>query len=68
MQSSINSSNVSKLGVAWTVPITGKAGAFGNFSTNPVVVNGVAYFQDIGSGVYAVKMSTGKLLWHIQYH
>ena len=68
MQSSINSSNVSKLGVAWKVPITGKAGAFGNFSTNAVVVGGVAYFQDIDSGVYAVKMSTGKLLWHTQFH
>jgi outer membrane protein assembly factor BamB len=68
VQSSINSSNVSQLGVAWKVPITGKAYAFGNFSTNPVVVGGVAYAQDLASGVYAVKMSTGKVLWHTQPH
>ena len=68
VQSSINSSNVSKLGVAWTVPLTGKAGTFGNFAATPVVVNGVAYFQDLDSGVYAVNMKTGKLVWHTQYH
>jgi alcohol dehydrogenase (cytochrome c) len=68
VESSINSSNVSKLGVAWTVPITGKAGSFGNFAATPVVVDGVAYFQDLDSGVYAVKMSTGKLLWHTQFN
>ena len=68
VDSSIKSSNVSKLGVAWKVPLTGKGGPYGNFSTNPVIVNGVAYFQDISSGVYAVKMSTGKVLWHTQYH
>ena len=38
--------------------------SFGNFAATPVVVDGVAYFQDLDSGVYAVKMSTGKLLWH----
>ena len=29
-----------------------------------MIVDGVAYFQDLDSGVWAVKMSTGKLLWH----
>jgi outer membrane protein assembly factor BamB len=66
--SSINSSNVNQLGVAWTVPLTSKAGIFGNFATTPIVVNGVAYFQDLDSGVYAVNMKTGKVLWHTQYH
>jgi outer membrane protein assembly factor BamB len=65
--SSINSSNVSKLGVAWKVPITGKVGiGFGSFAATPVIVGGVAYFQDLDSSVWAVKMSTGKLLWHTQ--
>ncbi len=66
--SSINSSNVSKLKMAWKVPITGKAGTFGNFATNAVVVGGIAYYQDLDSGVYAVNMKTGKLLWHTQLH
>ena len=32
------------------------------------MVNGVAYIQDISSSVYAVKVSTGKLLWHTPFH
>jgi outer membrane protein assembly factor BamB len=68
VQSSINSTNVAKLGVAWKVPISGKLGTFGNFATNAVVVNGVAYYQDLDSGVYAVNMKSGKLLWHTQLH
>jgi outer membrane protein assembly factor BamB len=68
VQSSINSSNVNQLGVAWTVPLEGSAGAFGNFASTPVVVNGVAYLQDLTSGVYAVNVKSGKLLWHTPYH
>jgi outer membrane protein assembly factor BamB len=68
VKSSINSSNASKLGIAWTVPITGKSGTFGNFSSTPVIVGGVAYFQDMNSGVWAIKMSNGKLLWHTKYN
>ena len=36
----INASNVSTLGVAWTVPITA-SGAFGGYSATPVVVDDV---------------------------
>jgi alcohol dehydrogenase (cytochrome c) len=68
VDSSINSSNVGQLGVAWTVPITGKAGTFGNFASTPVVVNGVAYYQDLDSNVYAVNMKTGKLVWNTKYN
>jgi outer membrane protein assembly factor BamB len=68
VMSSVNSSNVSKLGVAWTLPLTGKAGAFGNFAATPVTVDGIVYIQDLDSGVYAIKLSTGKLLWHTQMH
>jgi outer membrane protein assembly factor BamB len=68
VSSSISSSNVSKLGVAWKVALTGKTGEFGNFATTPVVVNGVAYFQDLDSDVYAVNMSTGKLVWRTPYN
>ena len=68
VNSTINSSNANQLGVAWKVPLTAKAGSFGNFATTPVVVNGVVYVQDLDSGVYAIKLSTGKVLWHTQYH
>ncbi len=68
VRSSINSSNVGHLGVAWAQPIVGGAAAFGNFATTPVVVNGVVYAQDLSSNVYAVNLKTGKLLWRKSYH
>jgi alcohol dehydrogenase (cytochrome c) len=70
--SSINSSDVSKLGVAWCVPIesTGQYGAAGytdGYATTPVVVNGVVYLQDLESNVMAIKLATGKVLWTHNY-
>ncbi len=70
--SAITSANVSKLGVAWCVPIesTGAASAVGvtdGYSTTPVVVNGVVYLQDMESNVMAIKLATGKVLWTHNY-
>ena len=70
--SAITSANVSKLGVAWCVPIesTGAASAIGvtdGYSTTPVVVNGVVYLQDMESNVMAIKLATGKVLWTHNY-
>jgi outer membrane protein assembly factor BamB len=61
--SAITSRNVSKLGVAWTVPIH----ALG-YSTTPVVVNGVVYAQDVESNVLAIQLATGKVLWTHSYN
>jgi alcohol dehydrogenase (cytochrome c) len=63
----ITSANVSTLTQAWSVPIKG-TGAFGTYATTPVVVNGVVYTQDIDSNVYAIDLSTGKLLWYTPYN
>ena len=67
--SAITSSNVSKLGVAWTVPlripITHTDGAY---ATTPVVVNGVVYVQDLESNVMAISLATGKVLWRHVYN
>jgi outer membrane protein assembly factor BamB len=63
----INSSNVSRLGVAWTVPITAPA-LPGGYATTPVVVDGVVYLQDLDSNVMAIKLSTGKVLWTHDYN
>jgi outer membrane protein assembly factor BamB len=63
----INSSNVSTLGVAWTVPIVA-SGTFGAYATTPVVSNCVLYTQDLASNVYAINLSTGKLLWIKKYN
>ncbi len=61
--SAITSSNVAKLGVAWTVPIH----ALG-YATTPVVVDGVVYAQDVESNVIAIQLATGKVLWTHTYH
>ena len=68
--SSINGSNVSKLGVAWCVPIEASlsSGFTDNYATTPVVVNGVVYTQDLKSNVMAIRLATGKVLWTHNYN
>ncbi len=62
--SAITSTNVSKLGVAWTVPLTiSTARTDGAYATTPVIVNGVVYVQDLESDVMAISLATGKVLW-----
>jgi outer membrane protein assembly factor BamB len=63
----INASNVSTLGVAWTVPISA-TGAFGGYSATPVVVKGVLYTQDLASNVEAINLQSGKVLWTHKYN
>jgi len=66
--SAITSANVSKLGVAWTVPLTiSTAHTSGAYATTPVIVNGVVYAQDLDSNVYAISLATGKVLWTHDY-
>ncbi len=67
--SAITSSNVSKLGVAWTVPLTmSTAHTDGAYATTPVIVNGVVYVQDLDSDVFAISLATGKVLWTHDYN
>jgi alcohol dehydrogenase (cytochrome c) len=65
--SSISSSNVSTLGVAWCVPIKPFSPVF-DYSATPVVVNGVVYTQDLDSNVMAIRLATGKVLWTHDYN
>ena len=66
--SAITSTNVSKLGVAWTVPLTmSTAHTDGAYATTPVIVNGVVYAQDLDSDVFAISLATGKVLWTHDY-
>ena len=62
----INASNVSTLGVAWTVPITAVT-EFGGYATTPVASEGVVYTQDLRSNVQAIDQQTGKVLWTTKY-
>jgi glucose dehydrogenase len=61
-QTPINSQTVSRLKVKWRFPLKG-TGAFGSFSSTPIVLNGTVYLQDLASNVYALDRSTGKLEW-----
>jgi alcohol dehydrogenase (cytochrome c) len=68
--STISSANVSKLKQAWTFKLTGKAAKgvspYGALSSNPIVEDGVVYFQDLDSDVYAIALATGRLRWEYQ--
>jgi alcohol dehydrogenase (cytochrome c) len=70
--SPITSSDVTKLGVVWCVPVesTGlarSAGVDDGYATTPVVVHGVVYTQDLESNVMAIRLGTGTVLWTHNY-
>src|SRR5580704_10291783 len=61
--SAITAADVSKLGVAWTVPLTiSTARTAGAYATTPVIVNGEVYVQDMETNVMAISLATGKVL------
>jgi outer membrane protein assembly factor BamB len=60
--SPIDSSNVSKLAAKWRFKLTG-AGAFGAFSSAPIVLGNTVYLQDLSSNVYALNRETGMVRW-----
>jgi glucose dehydrogenase len=62
----IASTNVSKLGIAWTIPLS-SAGANGADVANPVIAAGIAYLQDGASDVMAVRYATGQVLGSLDY-
>jgi outer membrane protein assembly factor BamB len=62
----IDSSNVSQLAVAWTLPLTAES-SFGAHSSAPVVANGVIYSQDLESNVQAIGLESGEVLWTKKY-
>ena len=65
--STISAANVSKLKVAWTLPLTGVGGS-GRDVANPVIANGVVYLQDGASNVMAVDEATGRPIWTHSFH
>jgi outer membrane protein assembly factor BamB len=65
--SPINSQTVPGLKVKWRFKFTG-AGAFGAFSSTPIVINGVVYLQDLNSNVFALNRSTGAVIWEHKFN
>lgn len=60
--STINASNIDQLGVAWTFEIPG-IGSYGGAASGVLIANGVVYFQDLRSNVYALDFTTGAVIW-----
>jgi len=67
VDSAISSENVLDLGVAWSFPIPG-IGAYGAASSNPVILGGTVYLQDLKCNVFALDFETGELLWSKFYN
>lgn len=55
----INTANVARLGLAWSLDLPGEA----SLEATPLAVNGVLYFTGSYAAVYAVDTASGKLLW-----
>ena len=64
--SAINSGNVANLKVAWEAPLDGAA-EWGAGTGNPVVADGVVYYQDLAANTYAVDFKTGDVIWETKY-
>jgi quinohemoprotein ethanol dehydrogenase len=56
----IKSSNVERLGLAWSLPLLDEV----TLEATPLAVDGVLFFTGSYATVYAVEGATGKLLWN----
>jgi outer membrane protein assembly factor BamB len=66
-QTAIDARNVSTLKRRWTFALP-YVGFYGAFTSNPIVLDHVVYFEDPDSDVFALRLATGKLLWKHDYH
>jgi alcohol dehydrogenase (cytochrome c) len=55
------------LRVRWRFRLRGKVGFSGIYASTPIVSDGRVYIQDLNSNVFALDLSTGKLLWTHRY-
>lgn len=58
----INASTVSKLKLAWSIPLEANS-LFGAYASTPVIASGVVYSIDLDSNVQAIDLRTGEVLW-----
>jgi outer membrane protein assembly factor BamB len=65
--STITAGNVANLKVAWTAPLDGTA-EWGAGTGNPVVSDGVVYYEDLAANIYAVDLKTGDVKWETKYN
>jgi outer membrane protein assembly factor BamB len=67
LESDIDAGDVSKLKKVWTFALPYK-GTYGAFTSNPIVLGGVVFLEDPDSEVFALKQSTGAVIWKRAYH
>lgn len=67
IDSTINSTNVKSLAVAWSIPINA-TGFFGSASSNPLIIGDTIFFQDLSSNVFSMKLENGSLNWKRIYN
>ncbi|MFZ0995796.1 MAG: PQQ-binding-like beta-propeller repeat protein [Candidatus Dormiibacterota bacterium] len=67
LSTEINATNVATLKQKWTFKLSDD-GLFGEFASNPVVVDGYVYFENPDSDVFALNEDTGKLVWEHKYN
>ncbi len=65
--STIDSTTVADLQVAWTFDLTA-AGFFGSITANPIVVGETVYIQDMQSNIFALDRATGALKWKAEFN
>ena len=65
--SSINSGNVNKLGVAWSFSMPG-IGTYGGGTSNPIIMGNTVFFQDGKANVFAIDLKTGAVKWQRLYN
>jgi outer membrane protein assembly factor BamB len=61
-QGPINSTNVSQLQPAWTLPLTAKS-QYGSYSASPIISGGAMFSQDLASNVQAINLKSGNVIW-----
>lgn len=67
LKTEIDARDVSRLRKRWTFSLR-YHGGFGAFTTNPIVLDGVVYLENPDSTVFALKLSSGALIWKRAYH
>jgi glucose dehydrogenase len=67
-ESTIDSSNVDTLGVAWTYTIEGGISGFGAVTSNPIVIGDSVYIQDMQSNIHVLDKASGELKWKSDFN
>ena len=63
--SPIDSTTVGDLEIVWEYPLTGTAGFFGYAATNPLILGGRVYLQDLASGLHVLDLQSGEVCWRL---